>query len=117
MRVTFVLPGRAKRFSGGFNVLYQYAARLAVLGRTVRLVHTPYLGDRDSALSRLRSRFVHAAGRLGVLPWSPDAWLPAETGLELLWAPEPSERHLPDADAIVVSFARTALKTFVPRAK
>jgi len=108
MRVTFVLPGRARRYSGGFKVLYSHAALLARRGHSVNLVHAPFLAPGGSAGARFRARAAFMAGSAGLLPWSPEAWMPRESGISHSWVPRISEETLPDADALIVSFWHTA---------
>lgn len=108
MRVTFVLPGRALRFSGGFKVLYQYAGLLALRGHRVHLLHTPFLAADATLKNKLRARLTFLGGALGLLPWSPESWLPSHDRVDLVWAPGISEATVPDADAIVVSFWQSA---------
>ncbi len=108
MRVTFILPGRALRFSGGFKVVYRYAGLLALRGHSVLLLHTPFLAVDGTFKDRVRARLTFLGGALGLLPWSPESWLPSLERVDLAWAPGLSDATVPDADAIVVSFWQSA---------
>lgn len=109
MRITFVLPDYPRQPSGGFRVVYEYANHLAGRGCAVAVVHParrPLDGIRPySAYRRLRSRGHHLRNLLsrpGV------RWQHVDPRVRLLFVPDLSARHVPDADAVFATWWTTA---------
>jgi glycosyltransferase involved in cell wall biosynthesis len=108
LRVTFLLPGRALRYSGGFAVVYRHAQGLAERGHDVALVHVPFSGT-PSLTGALRRWSVYWSSRVGLRPWSPADWLTLHPRVTPLWLRSVDDDMMPDADVIVVSFWQSAL--------
>jgi glycosyltransferase involved in cell wall biosynthesis len=108
LRVTFLLPGRARRYSGGFAVVYRHAQGLAERGHDVALVHVPFRGN-PSLTGSVRRWSVYWSSRVGLRPWSPADWLTLDRRVTPLWRHSIDDDTMPDADALVVSFWQSAL--------
>ncbi len=108
MRVTFLLPAAGTRPTGGFKVVYEYANALAARGHEVTVVHAAMLpGNAKPALSVLRGSLAYAVKRL-LRTWRPDPWFRIDARVRMLWVPLLDPRRVPDADAIVATWWRTA---------
>jgi glycosyltransferase involved in cell wall biosynthesis len=110
VRITFVLPGRARRFSGGFKVLYRHARGLASRGHDVSLIHSPFDTLDAHWTAVLRRRAAYVAGVAGLLQWSPCAWISCDSHLRAAWVPRIEDEWLPDADVIIVSHWQSAMR-------
>jgi glycosyltransferase involved in cell wall biosynthesis len=110
VRITFVLPGRARQFSGGFKVLYRHARGLADRGHDVSLIHSPFDTLDAHWTAALRRRAVYWAGAAGVLHWSPRAWVSCDSHLRPAWVARIEDDWLPDADVIIVSHWQSATR-------
>lgn len=110
MRVTFLLPGYPWRPVGGFRVVYQYANDLAARGHTATVVHPRrMLNYSPPAPSGLRTRLALQAGRVRNALAKPKVrWNPIDQRVAMLYVPDPADRHVPDADAVVATAWQTA---------
>ena len=108
MRVTFLLPAAGTRPTGGFKVVYEYANALAERGHEATVVHPAALpGHGERAANGLRGGLAYAMKGL-LRSWRPDAWFRIDARVRMLWVPVLSPRRVPDADAIVATWWRTA---------
>jgi glycosyltransferase involved in cell wall biosynthesis len=110
MRVTFLLPRYGWQPSGGFAVVYTYAGLLAGRGHHVEIVHPrrlPRGGWEEPA--GLFNRLHYAGGRLRDLLSTPTLeWARPDPRNRMLYVPEISAEHVPDADAIIATWWSTA---------
>jgi glycosyltransferase involved in cell wall biosynthesis len=112
MKVTFVLPGYARKPIGGIRVVYNYANHLVARGHKVSIAHVaffrryPRIADgRPTAQAKELlggARDLVRARPLGV------SWQEVSPAVELLYLPVLSDRFLPDADAVVATAWQTA---------
>jgi len=114
MRVTFILPGLALQPGGGIRIIYRQANHLAQRGHQVEIVFPFNLGAR---LTSLRARWERSSewlrGRLGVaLRGARGAsriwWLELDPRVKLHFVENLAEQNIPDADAVIATFWRTA---------
>ena len=106
MRLTFVLPGRSHRPSGGFKVVYEYANRLVARGHGVTIVHPWNLRPGGGARRTLESRLWIA--RLHRRPRAIAPWFDTDPRVELLLTPDLVPERLPSADATIATAWQTA---------
>jgi glycosyltransferase involved in cell wall biosynthesis len=107
--VTFLLPAGGTRPSGGFKVVYEYANALAARGHEVAVAHPASLpGDGADYVSTLRNRFFGYAVKGALGRWRPDRWFDVDPRVRMLWLPSLEARFVPDADALVATWWRTA---------
>lgn len=110
MRITFVLPALSRVPIGGYRVVYEYANQLFARGHNVTVVHARrVLADAlppPLSLSR-RLRLDASYVRERLLP-PKIRWQAVDGGVKLRVVPDPSERYLPDADAIFATWWPTA---------
>jgi glycosyltransferase involved in cell wall biosynthesis len=106
MRISFLLPGRSAGPSGGYQVVYEYADRLARNGHRVSVVHPwscePPSGIRDA----LRARIWVAWRRTrpgSLVPWRE---IDREVALRAMAYPGPG--GFADADAVIATAWQTA---------
>jgi len=112
MKVTFVLPGYARKPIGGIRVVYNYANHLVTRGHEVTVAHVaffrryPRVGDgRPRAQTRELlggARDLMRGRPCGV------SWQDVSVAVELSYIPVISDRFLPDADAVVATAWQTA---------
>lgn len=108
MRVTFLLPAAGTRPTGGFKVVYEYANALAARGHEVNVVHPAALPAVDGVRANgVRGNLAYALKAL-LHTWRPDSWFRIDGRVRMLWVPELDPRRVPDADAIVATWWRTA---------
>jgi len=99
-----MLPGYARKPSGGYRVVYEYANRLAARGHDITIVHPEYFPKfRHIALYKriwrnLRNFFTTPKVR----------WAAMDPGIRMLYIPDPSPHRIPDADAIFATAWQTA---------
>ena len=112
MKVTFVLPGFARKPIGGIRVVYNYANHLVARGHEVSVVHValfrryPRVGD-----GRPRAQTKELLGGARDLVRSRPvgvSWQEIDPAVELLYVPVLADRYLPDADAVVATAWQTA---------
>lgn len=108
MRIVFVLPGGAPQPIGGFKVVYEYANALAHRDHDVTVVHPAYASNDFSWYSAVRSQLLSypIKGLMGL--WRPDRWFAMDPRVRMLWVPALRAELLPDADAVVATWWRTA---------
>ena len=112
MKVTFVVPGYARKAIGGIRVVYTYANGLVTRGHDVAIVHVAFFSTRPSIKAgrpRTQAKVMLAAAR-DVVWGAPDgvSWQALDPAVELLYAPVLSRRYVPDADAVVATAWQTA---------
>jgi L-malate glycosyltransferase len=104
LKITFMLPGYARKPSGGYRVVYEYANHLAARGHDIIIVHPEYFPKfRHIALYKrihrnLRNFFFTNKIR----------WIAIDPRIRMLYIPDASPRHIPDADAIFATAWQTA---------
>jgi glycosyltransferase involved in cell wall biosynthesis len=116
MRITFVLPGIVPEPSGGAKIVYEYANRLALMGHMVNVLHPrtwePLKGAAQYAKSLIWPRYIRTT-QGGAIPW-----MAVNSSVNQLLIPDLRSRYVPDADAIVATFFRTApLVSLLPAEK
>lgn len=103
MRITFVLPGPARRPVGGYRVVYEYADRLAGRGHEVSVLHAvrvPYTPSRWPYLIRYTAHQLLRTAR--------PRWFRFRNRVILKTIPSIEDRHVPDADAVIATWWATA---------
>lgn len=104
MRVVVVLPGIARRPTGGFDVVYRYADALVARGHEVLILHTRTTSASDgraSAALRALSYLLRRRHR--------PRWYPLDRRVRVRSVGRPSIRMLPrDADVLIATGVRTA---------
>ena len=103
MKITFVLPGPARKPVGGYRVIYEYAGRLAARGHQVSVVHcitAPHMRYRTPLLVR---SIGHRLLRSHV-----PKWFGFRSTVDLRLVSEISDERIPDADAVVATWWGTA---------
>jgi glycosyltransferase involved in cell wall biosynthesis len=120
MRISFILPGMATDPGGGIRIIYRNANYLAQRGHQVAIVF-PYSsasGTSGEARSiRLRSRarqfIAWYTGQLAVaarnaIGKSRIWWLDLDKRVKLHFVEGLEPQHIPEADAVIATFWRTA---------
>lgn len=110
MRVTFALPCYPWEPMGGFRAVYEYANCLAARGHDVSLVHARRLHNvppspAPNAYQWLKRR------RAALRDWlfRPDLrWQPIDPRIRILFVPDLTSGHVPDADAVFATLWATA---------
>lgn len=112
MRVTFLVPGWARKPGGGYRVIYRYAGLLAAAGHDVSVVHGAFLEPwqatkrlrwRREARNVVRSVVDVARRRPTAVPWED-----VDPRVSLRYAPTLAARHVPEGDVVVATAWRTA---------
>jgi glycosyltransferase involved in cell wall biosynthesis len=112
MRVTFVLPGYARKPIGGIRVVYNYANHLVARGHKVTVAHVaffrryPRMADgRPRAQTRELlggARDILYGRPIGV------SWQQVDAAVELSYIPVIADRFIDDTDAVVATAWQTA---------
>lgn len=110
LAITFVLPGYPRYPIGGFRVVYEFAGRLAARGHRVSILHPRRLGYRIAVregvpLPRLRRLAADARdflSRPGI------RWMNVSPDVRMIYAPDASEKRVPDGDVVVATAWVTA---------
>jgi glycosyltransferase involved in cell wall biosynthesis len=111
MRITFILPSYPWRPSGGYRVVYEYANGLTRRGHQVTVVHTRRLtgGTAPVPVTDLARWLRRKAGWVRRHLFRPRLrWQPLDSGISLLYVPEPTPRYVPDGDAVFATVWETA---------
>lgn len=109
MRITFVLPTAATHPIGGFKVVYEYANELAARGHQVNVVHAAYIGGAQWEWSVVLRQLLLVYPIKALLgSWRPRRWFRLDTRVNLYWVPSLAARFVPDADAVVATWWKTA---------
>lgn len=103
MRITFVLPGPARKPVGGYRVIYEYADRLAARGYQVSVVHS-------ITVPHMRYKTPLPVRSIGhrLLRSHVPKWFGFRSTVDLRLVPEIVDEHIPDADAVVATWWGTA---------
>lgn len=115
-----MLPGYPWRPIGGFRVVYEYANHLVARGHRVTVVHARRLPNWSPPPPPDFYRWLRKkAGQVRNLIFRPKVhWQPIDKRVEMLYVPEPTERYIPDADAVFATWWPTAeLVLEYPRVK
>jgi glycosyltransferase involved in cell wall biosynthesis len=107
LKITFILPGAGIRPSGGFKVVYEYANRLSRLGHQVTVIHPAFVW-RHKGLREIVRSLIKYYYRKTIGGYRPDIWFDVDSSVRLLWVPFPSDRYIPDGDAIIATAWGTA---------
>jgi len=112
MKVTFVLPGYARKPIGGIRVVYTYANRLVDLGHDVTVLHTAMfrtLPDFRAGRPRAQTREI-AGGIRDLARGAPTevVWHDIDPAIEMRYVSTISEKSVPDSDAVVATAWQTA---------
>jgi len=110
MKITFILPGYSWKSVGGFRVVYEYANHLVARGYEVTVVHPRRLPNwNPSPPLNLYLWLRRKAGYLRNLILKPKVeWQPIDRRVRMLYVPEPTVKHIPDADAVFATAWQTA---------
>lgn len=101
MKITFLLPKYPIKPVGGFRVVYEYANQLVRRGHDVYVVHLQSIPDQDF-LKKIRRRIKFLFKKVNI------HWHPIDKRVRLIFAPNPSQKYIPDADAIFATAWQTA---------
>lgn len=107
MNIAFLLPGPARRFSGGFNVIYEHANRLAIKGHRITLIHTPFRRV-DDGCARARAKDVEYWLRKRTQNWSPHDHFNFHSSVTLTWLRHLEHFSAEEYEFVVISFHTTA---------
>jgi glycosyltransferase involved in cell wall biosynthesis len=112
VKITFVLPGYARRPIGGIRVVYTYASGLAVLGHDVSIVHVARYRKRPGLTDGRPRRQVSdiVGGMRDVRHGAPleVTWEDVDPRVDLRYVPTLSPRSVPDGDVVVATAWQTA---------
>lgn len=110
MRITFLLPGWARKPVGGYRVVYQHADGLARRGHQVTLVHPRRLPKGGRPPPRDAEEWLRrVADFLRNLVTKPTIdWQRLDPRIDVRYVPSLHERHVPTADAVVATWWATA---------
>lgn len=110
MRITFLLPGYAWKPVGGYRVVYEYANQLVRRGHDVAVVHARRLPRGSFPIPEsVEARLRWQADALRNLFFRPRLrWQFIDSRVQLLYVPNLSARHIPEADAIFATWWATA---------
>jgi glycosyltransferase involved in cell wall biosynthesis len=110
MKITFVLPGYPWKPIGGFRVVYEHANHLVARGHKVTVIHPRRLPNWNPPPPPNFYRWLRRkAGYLRNLILRPKVeWQPIDRRVQMLYIPEPTAQHIPDADAVFATFWATA---------
>lgn len=110
MRVTFVLPGFARKPVGGYRVAYEYANRLAGRGHRVTLIHPAWLpaGSHPpgAGVGLTLRRLLDGLAALVLTPQP--SWIDLHPEVESRFIPRLTPRSMPDAEVVVATWWATA---------
>ena len=109
MRITFLLPCYPVAPIGGFRAVYEYANRFVNRGHNVSVVHarTTRHTPRVKA-SSVFDRARQAKKRIDEFLRNPSInWQPIDQRVRLLFVPDDSIDHLPDADVLLATSWQT----------
>jgi glycosyltransferase involved in cell wall biosynthesis len=108
LRVTFVLPGYAKRAIGGYKVIFQYANLLVERGHSVTIIQgTLFVGGRMPPGSLNPANLLRSM-RANIRRHSRPTWFPLDERVQIHSALVLRRRFVPDADVVVATSCRTA---------
>lgn len=105
--ITFVLPGEGSVPIGGFKVVYEYANALVRRGHRVTVLHPDVLKEGMTPL-RYSKRVFRYLRKSMDRSYRPDSWFKIDPRVEMRWRPSLHSFFVPDADAVVATFWRTA---------
>lgn len=110
MRITFVLSGYPWVPVGGFRVVYELANQLAEKGHEAVIVHPRRLPNwtAPSPPGLFQKWKVWGARKLGRVIKPRVRWQRIDPRVEMLYVPEPTGDHIPDADAVFATWWATA---------
>ena len=112
MKVTFVVPGFARKPIGGIRVVYNYANGLVDLGHAVTVAHIAFFRRRPAIRDgrpRAQVKEMLGGGRDVVFRHPQGvSWQEVSPAVELRYVPVLTPRFLPDADAVVATAWQTA---------
>lgn len=108
MNITFLLPQRGTKPTGGHRVVYEHANGLAARGHRVTVVHVSGLAYRFQPLKSVRRHLVGYAKHGLRGDWKPDAWFAVDPRVRLAWVPALRAIFVPDADACIATWWQTA---------
>lgn len=104
-----MLPGYPWKPVGGFRVVYEYANRLVARGHEVTVVHSRRLPNWNPLPPNLYRWIRRKAGYLRNLVLRPKVeWQPIDQRVNMLYVPEPTARHVPNADVVFATAWQTA---------
>jgi len=101
MKITFLLPKYPTKPVGGFRVVYEYANQLVRRGHEVYVVHLQSIPDQ-SFLKKIKRRIKFLFKKVNIY------WHPIDGRVHLIFAPNSSQRYIPDSDAIFATSWQTA---------
>jgi glycosyltransferase involved in cell wall biosynthesis len=109
VKINFILPFYSARPIGGLRVAYEYANELTRRGHEVSVVHPRRMNNVATAAGPLRK--LHNAALDSRNLFAPRAglkWQSLHEQVRILVVPEPTTRHVPDADAVFATAWQTA---------
>jgi glycosyltransferase involved in cell wall biosynthesis len=104
MKMTFVLPGYSWKPGGGTRIIYELANRLVMTGHEVNIIHPRQI----VGASRPSGPYAFVKEKIRLLRdilFRPSlAWASIDDRVNILYVPEPSSKHIPEADFIFVTY-------------
>jgi glycosyltransferase involved in cell wall biosynthesis len=107
MQITFVLPGWARKPSGGFKVVYEYANYLFERGHKIRIVHSLLTSPEQASLEKkivvpILLMVNHTFGIPKV------NWFDISPNIDMIMVRDLKERSIPRGDVIIATAWQTA---------
>ena len=116
MRITFILPDVTPIPNGGVMVVYEYANRLAARGHLVTVVHPRNWMRMEGPVQWAKARLWPISVKLRY--GGPVPWMAVNPKVRQLLVPDLRPKFIPDADAVIATFFRTAPYVYeLPAAK
>lgn len=107
MQITFVLPGWARKPSGGFKVVYEYANRLSERGHKIRIVHSLLTSPEQASLKKkIATPMILATNLLFGIPRV--SWFDISPKVDIIIVKDLEEKFIPEGDVIVAAGWQTA---------
>jgi glycosyltransferase involved in cell wall biosynthesis len=106
MRITFILPDVTPVINGGVMVVYEYANRLSRRGHIVTVVHPRNWMQMVGPIQWAKARLWPISVRMRY--GGPVPWMQVDPQVRQLLVPDLRPQFIPDADAVVATFFRTA---------
>ena len=99
MRITFVLPGWARKPLGGFKIIYEYANRLASRGYAVTVIHPLMISAKEMQIVS-RFKYIMKWIIFFLLGLRKLNWFDISKKVNVLIVPSLKERYIPTGDII-----------------
>jgi glycosyltransferase involved in cell wall biosynthesis len=107
MQITFVLPGWARKPSGGFKVVYEYANHLSERGHKIRIIHSLLTFPKEvSFKKKIAAPVILTTDHLFGFPKV--SWFDISPKVDIIIVKNLEEKFIPEGDIIVAAGWQTA---------